>query len=88
MNTAFFDSKATDDFRRKQLYRGQLYIYSPTASSIALCDFARQMCEEAFSPYDPHEAQHHLPVEQFAWILADLKPKFIHHPTSKHLIQK
>src|SRR5260370_7741952 len=46
------------------------------------------MAEEAFRPLDPREAQHHLPVERFAAILSDLKPKFIHHPRSKQLIQQ
>jgi len=45
------------------------------------------MAEEAFAPLDPRQAQHHLPVERFAAILAELKPKFIHHPKSKQLIQ-
>jgi hypothetical protein len=46
------------------------------------------MCEEAFAPHDPQTAQYKLPVDRFAAILAELKPKFIHHPTSKFLIQK
>jgi hypothetical protein len=46
------------------------------------------MSEKAFAPLDPREAQHHLPVERFAAILAELKPKFIHHPRSKQLIQQ
>jgi len=87
MKTVFFDAATTDDARRNQLYEGQLHVYSPKPSAVALCAFARQMCEEAFSPHDPREAQYHYPVEQFAAILAELKPKFIHHPTSKKLIQ-
>jgi hypothetical protein len=45
------------------------------------------MVEEAFAGLDPREAQHHLPVEEYAAILATLKPKFIHHPQSKKFIQ-
>jgi hypothetical protein len=45
------------------------------------------MVEEAFAPFDPREAQHHLPVEKYVEILAKLKPAFIHHPKSKELIQ-
>jgi hypothetical protein len=88
MNTVFFDLGASDDLRRKQLYGGQIHVYSPRPSSVELCNFARQMCEEAFAPHDPQAAQYQLPVERFAAILAELKPKFIHHPTSKRLIQK
>jgi hypothetical protein len=87
MNTVFFDPAVSDDIRRKRLYEGQLFAYGPRRSSIALCDFARQMAEEAFAPLDPRQAQHHLPVERFAAVLAELKPKFIHHPKSKQLIQ-
>lgn len=88
MNTVFFDSSASDDKRRKELYGGQIHVYSPRPSSVELSNFARQMCEEAFAPHDPQLAQYQLPVERFAAILAELKPKFIHHPTSKRLIQK
>lgn len=88
MNTVFFDSGVNDDIRRTQLYAGQIYVYSPGPSSLELCKFARQMCEEAFAPHNPRTAQYDLPVERFAAILAELKPKFIHHPTSKRLIQK
>lgn len=88
MNTTFFDSGVSEDIRRKQLYEGQLHVYSPRPSSMELCKFARQMCEESFAPHDPQTAQDHLPVERFAAILAELKPKFIHHPTSKRLIQQ
>ena len=88
MNTVYFDSAANDDTRRQQIYNGQIHVFSPRKSAVELCDFARQMCVEAFAPHDPQTAQFHLPVERFAAILAELKPKFIHHPTSKQLIQK
>jgi hypothetical protein len=87
MNTVYFDSNVNDDARRRQLYNGQLHVHSPLPSSDALCSFAREMCQQAFAPYDPREAQHHMEVERFAAVLAELKPRFIHHPTSKRLIQ-
>lgn len=87
MNSIFLDPKASDEIRRQRLYEGQLFVYGPRPSSLALCNFAREMAEEAFKPLDPREAQHHLPVERFATILAELKPKFIHHPKSKQFIQ-
>ncbi|MGV0103172.1 Phytanoyl-CoA dioxygenase family protein [Nostoc sp. DSM 114160] len=87
MSTIYFDSIFSDEIRRKHLYNGQMFVFSPCASAIALCDFARGMVEEAFAPLDPREAQHSLPVEKYVDILAQLKPAFIHHPESKQLIQ-
>jgi hypothetical protein len=44
------------------------------------------MLEEAFFPHDPRMAQHAMPVDAFAGILAELKPSFINHPESKKLL--
>jgi hypothetical protein len=87
MNSIIIDAAIGDDERRELLYRGQLLVHSPTPSSLALVDFARKMAEEAFHPLDPETAQFHLPVERFAGILAELKPKFIHAQQSKECIQ-
>jgi hypothetical protein len=87
MNTIYFDSSEGDQERRQKLFDGQLFVFSPTPSSEALCEFARSLIKEAFGDVDPREAQHTLPVEEFAAILAELKPKFIHHPKSKEYIQ-
>ncbi len=87
MNTIFLDAPIDDNKRRELLYRGQLLVYSPTPSSLKLVNFARKMAEEALQPYEPETAQYHLPVERYAGILAELKPKFIHHPISKECIQ-
>jgi hypothetical protein len=87
VNSIFLDAPVNDDKRRELLYRGQLLVYSPTPSSLKLVNFARKMAEEALQPYEPETAQYHFPVERYAAILAELKPKFIHHPTSKECIQ-
>ncbi len=87
MNSIIIDAPATDEKRRELLYRGQLLVYSPTRSSLALVEFARKMAEEAFHPHDPETAQYHVPVERYAAILAEMKPKFIHAPESKKCIQ-
>lgn len=87
MTAIYHDSNHDDDRRRRELHDGQIYVYSPRESTQALCEHARVMCAEAFAPYHPQEAQHHLPVEQYTSILASLKPSFIHHPESKRLIQ-
>ncbi len=86
MNSIFIDSKVGDEVRRQALYHGQLFVYSPTPASAALCELAHSLAAEAFSPLDPKTAQHALAAEAFAGILATLKPRFIHHPRAKKLI--
>jgi hypothetical protein len=88
MNTIYYDAPFSDDIRRQQLFDGQLFVYAPRPSTIAFCDFARTLIQEAFGTLDPPTAQHHLPVEQYAAILGKLKPQFIHHPESKEHIRK
>jgi hypothetical protein len=87
MNTVFFNDRMNDDERRRQLYQGQLFVYAPTRHSLELCDLARELAQQAFSPHDPRDAQFALPVEKYVEILAVLKPKFIHHPKCKELIR-
>lgn len=87
MNTLFVDRHVPDDVRRQQLYQGQLFVYSPTSRSLGLVELARELIHEAFGPLDPETAQHHMAPDQYAEILAALKPRFIHHPRSKVLIQ-
>ncbi len=88
MHTIFFDSSVNDEIRRERIYDGQLFLFSPRPSMLALCEHAREMIEAAFAPLDPTMAQHELSVEEFVAIAAPLKPSFIHHPKSKQLIQK
>jgi hypothetical protein len=81
-----FDAAVSDDERRRRLYAGELFVYSPTPSSKAFVELAARLCEEAFGPLDPATAQYHLPVERYATILGELKPRFIHHPESRRLL--
>lgn len=87
MNTIYYDPSASDDLRRQMLYQGQLFVYAPRPSTMEFCKFSRQLIEEAFGGLDPRRAQDHFSVEQYAQILGELKPKFIHHPKSKEYIQ-
>ncbi len=87
MNAIYFNANMSDDERRKRLYQGQLFVYNAFKSSRALCDVARELSEEAFHPHDPREAQYKMEVEKYVSILAELKPKFIHHPKCKQHIQ-
>jgi hypothetical protein len=82
-NCIYMDAPGSDEERRQGLYRGQIYVYSPRPSSIALAEFTRSLVEQAFGSMDPETAQHRMPVEQFADLLGKLKPAFIHHPESK-----
>jgi hypothetical protein len=87
MNALYFDSSMSDEERRSRLYDGDLFVFSPCRSSLALCDFAREMIHEEFGSLDPLKAQYSLPVNDYAAILNRLKPKFIHHEKSKQLLQ-
>ena len=86
-NTVYLDPPFGDEERRRRLYEGQIIVYSPRKSSLALCALARRLIEEAFAPLDPITAQRHLSVERYAELLGKLKPTFIHHPDSKRHIQ-
>jgi hypothetical protein len=88
MNSVFFDPVMNDDERRSLLYAGQLFVYSPRASSLALVEFAREMLKGAFGSLDPETAQYHMSVEEYAAVLAELKPRFIHHPRSKECLRE
>jgi hypothetical protein len=77
----------TDSGRRSELYRGSVFLYSRSSSATKLCDFAREMVEEAFHPLDPRKVQDSMPVQQCVEILSGLKPKFIHHPKCKEYLR-
>lgn len=87
MTALILDYEGSDDARRALLYRGDLLLFSPRKSTLALVEFAREFIAEAFGSLAPCEAQHSLPVEEYVAILTRLKPKFINHPTSKDLIR-
>jgi len=86
-NTVYYDTEVSDEVRRERLYDGQLFVYSPKPSTLALIEFARSMIEDAFGGLDPRTAQAEMEVERYAAILGKLKPAFIHHPESKRHIQ-
>lgn len=87
MNSIYHDSVFGDDKRRNEVYKGQLFAFSPSENTIAFVKFARQMIEEAFSGLNPITAQYEMEVEEYAAILSKLKPAFIHHPKSKEFIK-
>ena len=87
MHSIYVDADFGDDERRQKLYDGDLFVYSPRPSTLALTEFAGAMARDAFAPLDPETAQFDMAVEDYAALLAELKPRFIHHPESKRLIQ-
>ena len=88
MNTIYVDSPVSDEVRRKRLYEGQLFIYSPRRSSIGLCELARELLKEAFGSLDPRDAQYRLPADEYVRRLGKLKPTFVHHPQAKQFTQE
>ena len=86
MAAVYVDSTLDEQERRNRLYEGDLFVFSASASSSALAQLAREMSIEAFAPHDPEVAQESMPAEKYVEVLADLKPRFIHHPRGKELI--
>lgn len=87
MTAIHVDARLSDEARRPRLYAGDVFVHSPSEHSLALCEFARELINEAFAPHDPELAQYELPVEAYASVLAELKPKFIHHARSKEIMR-
>jgi hypothetical protein len=88
MDTIYFDSDVDDGMRRRHLFNGDIFVYSATPTILALCEFTRTLIQESFGDVEPTHAQHHLPNSEFVSILARLKPKFVHHPRAKELLQQ
>jgi hypothetical protein len=86
MTVVNYDARLSDDERRRRLYSGDLFVYSPVPETLELVELARRMLVDAFAPHDPEFAQFSMPVESFAKVLGELKPKFIHHPECKRLL--
>ena len=84
----YVDSGMSDDDRRRELYRGSIFVHSPCPSALNLCRLAQELAEEAFAPLDPRRVHESLSAEKCAEILAVLKPKFIHHPKAKEYLTK
>jgi hypothetical protein len=87
MDTIYLDSDVDENARRESLFNGDLFVFSAKPSVLALCEFARGLIQEAFGSIDPTQAQHHFPMQEYVAILARLKPKFVHHPRAKELLQ-
>ena len=87
MNTVYHDIAVEDDLRRERLFDGQLFVYGPRSSTLALVEHARKMLEDAFGDRDPLTAQFEMEVEEYVAICAPLKPAFIHNDRTKELVR-
>ncbi|HVP59759.1 MAG TPA: hypothetical protein VMT11_04350 [Myxococcaceae bacterium] len=76
-----------DDERRRRLFDGEIFLYSPRPSSLAFVEFTRGLLREAFGTRDPETAQDEMEVTAFAELLGRVEPLFIHHPESKRLLR-
>lgn len=86
MANLYFDVRISDDDRRRALYNGDIFVYSPFPATQELCALARSLIEDSFRPHDPRHIDQHLTMEEAAAVLAKLKPAFIHHPDCKRLL--
>ncbi len=77
-----FDATHSDEERRRNLYTGDLYVYSPNAATLEFSRFTREVIEAYFGERDPEHAQFDMPVTDYAELLGRLKPHFIHHEGS------
>jgi hypothetical protein len=87
MTAVHHDLLGDDDDRRRAIYDGSILVTSPDETTTAFCRFTRDLVVDAFGGLEPEVAQHQLPVERYAGILGELKPRFIHHPRSKEHIR-
>lgn len=88
MVSVYTDTNIDSIERREKIFGGDVFVYAPSKSTLELCNLARELIEEAFDPYEPETAQEYLSVQEYAKILADLKPRFIHHDQCKHVLAK
>ena len=84
----FSNSRMSDDERRREIYRGSIFLHAPCAGALKLCGLAKDLTEEAFRPLKPVTVHETMPAEKCAEILGVLKPKFIHHPSAKEYLKE
>jgi hypothetical protein len=84
----FIDSDHDDAQRRTGLYAGDIYVYSATDAGREFVAFAQEYVRDAFGGRDPEHVQYEMDVTDYATLLAEIKPRFIHHEESKRLIRR
>ncbi|GAA3246871.1 hypothetical protein [Nonomuraea helvata] len=86
LTTVYSNSNVDDETRRGLIFQGQVFVYSASPATRELIAFAQEMIAEAFGPLNPQTAQFDMLVEDYTRLLAELKPKFIHHPRCQELL--
>jgi len=87
MTTLLANPKEPNEDLLRNLYRGDLLVFSDIAPVWEFVQFTRERLEELFSPHNPEEAHKHFTPDQMARMLGRWKPDFIHHPRSKELVR-
>ena len=87
MTAVYFNSTTDGAGLRQELYDGAIHVFAASPGTERLVAVAREMCEEAFAPHHPTDAQHHMDVDAFNEVLKTLKPGFIHDPRCKEAIR-
>jgi hypothetical protein len=87
MGAILVNSSAIDAERRRLLFDGAIFFYTPRASVAALRDHAWEVIREGFGATDPMTAQDSMAVEQFVEHIAPMKPRFTHSARAKELLR-
>ena len=87
-NILYLDSTHSDEKRRENLYKGQIYLYTPRQSVMKLVTLARTMIEDAFGGRNPELAQHEMEVGAFEALLMKLKPQFVNSHEGKLIVKE
>lgn len=72
MSAIGFDCSHNAEVQRRNLYRGDLDVFSPTAAALDLIGNARSTIEEAYGP-DSTRAQYLMTADEFSAIGGPLK---------------
>ncbi|MER6434695.1 hypothetical protein ABT272_45465 [Streptomyces sp900105245] len=88
MTGIHFDQLMPDDRRRQKIFEGDIFIYSPSAASMSLCQLTRTLLTEAFGPHAAQTAQDFISPDDYVELLADLRPSYTSHPRVRSLIKE
>ncbi len=88
MTSVHYNLALHDDDRRRQLYEGDLFVYTANEHTLALTELASRLLHEAFGGRDPRTVQYQMPAREYAQVMSRVKPKFIHHPDCKVLLPR
>jgi hypothetical protein len=87
VHTLYVDARLREEERRQRLYAGNICAFTPQQTTLALCDVARELIDEAFAPYDPLEAQYHMPADEWVARFAPAAMAFVHHSFTMQLVR-